>query len=59
MQLLTARQVAARLAVSRQLIYVMMRRDGFPPPLNLGGRRAWREDEVIAWIEARSQARNG
>lgn len=58
MQLLNAREVASRLAVSRPLVYSLIRTHGFPKPLKLGGRRAWREDEVTAWIDARSEARN-
>jgi excisionase family DNA binding protein len=59
MQLLSAREVAARLAVSRPYLYALMREHGFPKPLSLGGRRSWREDEVAAWLEARSDARHG
>ena len=57
MQLLSARQIAARLAVSRPMIYALVRDHGFPHPLKIGARSAWREDEVLAWIEQRSEAR--
>ena len=57
MQLLSARQVAARLAVSRPLIYALMRDHGFPKPLEIGGRRCWSESEVDAWIAARADER--
>ena len=57
MQMLSARQVAVRLAISRPLIYSLMRDHGFPQPLKFGGRSAWREDEIEEWVELRSQAR--
>jgi predicted DNA-binding transcriptional regulator AlpA len=57
MQMLNARTVAARLAVSRPLIYVLIREHGFPKPLKLGGRRVWLESEVDAWLLRRSEAR--
>jgi excisionase family DNA binding protein len=58
-QLLSAREVAARLAVSRPLLYSLIKSHGFPAPLKIGGRSAWRLDEVVAWIEMRSEARHG
>ena len=58
MQLMSVRDVAARLAVSRSSVYRLMRDHGLPKPLHIGeGRSAWREDEIVAWIEARSEAR--
>ena len=59
MQLMPMRQVAARLAVSRQHIYALIAEQAFPAPLKIGRRSLWREDEVNAWLEARSQARRG
>lgn len=58
MQLLSVRDVASRLAVSRSSIYRLLKESDFPKPLRIGeGRTAWREDEIVAWIEARSEAR--
>lgn len=57
MLLLSARTVAARLSVSRTYLYRLVKDHGFPAPVKLGSRSAWREDEVIAWIEQRSEAR--
>ena len=58
MQLLNIRDVTSRLAVSRSSLYRLVRDHQFPKPLKIGdGRSAWREDEVVAWIEARSEAR--
>lgn len=29
---------------------------GFPKPIKIGTRRFWREDDVLAWAEARRDA---
>lgn len=58
MNFLNARQVAARMTVSRTMIYDLMRKHGFPKPVKFGGRSAWREDEVEAWMQSRSEARS-
>jgi prophage regulatory protein len=52
-QLISARQVAARLAVSRTHVYKLVRDEGFPRALRIGGKLAWVEREVDAWIAAR------
>lgn len=57
MVLLSARTVAARLSVSRTYLYRLVKDHGFPPPVKLGSRSAWREDEIVAWVEARSGER--
>lgn len=58
MQLLSVRDVAARLAVSKSTVYRLLRDHDLPKPLRLGeGRSVWREDEIVAWIETRSEAR--
>lgn len=31
----------------------------FPRPIYIGGRRFWRESDVIAWLEAQSRANQG
>lgn len=59
MQLLSARQVAARLAVSRSHVYALMRDHGFPVPVSVGsGRKAWVETEVVQWIDERAAERS-
>lgn len=57
MQMLNARTVAARLAVSRPTVYTLMRDHGFPKPIKIGGRSVWNEAEVDAWLLERSEAR--
>lgn len=54
---LSARDVAARLSVARSTVYVLITKHGFPKPLKFGGKSLWREDEVQAWIDLRSEAR--
>lgn len=40
-------------------LYAEMRKGRFPHPLHVGPRAvAWREDEVHAWIEARTAERD-
>jgi prophage regulatory protein len=40
--------------LSRSTIYEWMKRGEFPQPVKLGARLvAWREADVIAWIESR------
>jgi len=56
--LLSARQVAARLSVSRPYVYTLIRDHGFPAPIKVGNKLAWSESEVSAWIEARAEARS-
>ena len=56
-QLLSAKIVATRLAVSRSHVYQLVREHGFPQPLRVGGKLAWLETEVDAWIKFRSEAR--
>ncbi len=58
MFLLSARQVAARLSVSRPYIYTLIREYGFPDPIKVGARLAWSESEVAAWIAKRAEARS-
>ena len=50
-RLLTITQVAAALAVARPTIYELVKRDVLPPPLKLGFRARFREDEVVAAID--------
>lgn len=57
MQMLSARTVAARIAVSRTMVYALMRDDGFPRPLKLKGRSVWLQEEVDAWLRLRLEAR--
>jgi excisionase family DNA binding protein len=51
-RLLTIAQVAAALAVSRPTIYQFVKRGLLPPPLKFGCATRFREDEVIAALDA-------
>jgi excisionase family DNA binding protein len=57
MHLLTAREVATLLRVGRSTLYDLMKNHSLPRPLKLGGSRRWREDEVLAWRDARDEMR--
>lgn len=28
---------------------------GFPKPIKIGGRRYWRESDIVAWLDARER----
>ena len=60
-RLLREPQVIAATGYSRASIRRLAKAGDFPPPLKLGtgqgGAVAWREDEVLAWVEARQQGR--
>lgn len=57
-QLLSAKQIAAQLSVSRPTVYTLMRDHDFPKPIKIGSRSLWYEHEVEAWVQSRSGARN-
>ena len=49
--------VKGLLGVSAATIWRMRRRGDFPAPIQVSpGAVAWRETEIIAWIEARAEA---
>jgi len=55
-KLLRRREVEARTALARSTIYDWMKRGDFPKPVLLGSRKvAWRESDVKAWLETRSE----
>lgn len=48
--------VEARTGLSRSTIYDWMKRGEFPKPVALGARLVgWRESDVTAWLEARTE----
>jgi excisionase family DNA binding protein len=50
--LLTAREVAARLSISRRTIYRMMERKQFPQPVRLGTRHVrWKTTDVQRYLD--------
>ena len=55
MNLLTMRQLLARVPVSRGTIYNLMRDEGFPRPTKVGSRSLWPLDAVDAWVKERGQ----
>ncbi|MCY4429403.1 MAG: AlpA family phage regulatory protein [Rhodospirillales bacterium] len=58
LRLLPIREVTSKIGCSRAHVYRLMHAAGFPRPVHLSKRaRAWRSDEVDAWIEARSAER--
>lgn len=54
---MTAREVAAFLKVKRPTLYGLIARHGFPRPIKVGGSSQWPRDEVMAWWQARLEAR--
>ena len=58
LRLLPIREVMRKIGCSRPQVYRLMHTRGFPRPVHLSRRgRAWRSDEIDAWIEARSAER--
>lgn len=55
--LLRDRQIRERLAgIGRTTFWSIRKKDDFPRPVQLGGTKAWRSDEVDAWIASRQRA---
>jgi prophage regulatory protein len=49
--------VKERVPYSHSTIYAKVKDGTFPRPVNLGGRAvAWRESDIDAWIEGRTEA---
>ena len=48
--------VCARLGVSRQTLYRLLKTEGFPQPCYPGGIKSprWRSDHIAAWIDRES-----
>ncbi|WP_407161008.1 helix-turn-helix transcriptional regulator [Aeromonas caviae] len=52
--MLRRQQVEKMTTYSRSTIYELMSKGSFPKPVRLGPNRvAWRERDVIAWLESR------
>ena len=57
MKLLTRDEVLEIVPMSRAMLYVEVRAGRFPSPIRLGRRRvAWREDELMSWVQNRPRA---
>jgi len=53
-KLLRRPEVEPRTGLSRSTLYDWMQRGEFPQPVKLGARLvAWRESDVVAWLESR------
>ena len=60
LRLLRIAEVVEKAGISRPYVWKLIGRGAFPRPLRLGERaRAWRSDEIDAWIEARTAERDG
>lgn len=58
-RLLPITGVVEKAGISRPYIWKLISQGAFPKPLHLGKRaRAWRSDELDAWIEARTAERD-
>ena len=56
-RLLKRQQVEEITTLSRSSIYDMIKRGVFPKPIKIGERAvAWREADIIAWMDARMTA---
>ena len=59
LRLLPIAAVVEKAGISRPYIWKLIGQGAFPKPLHLGKRaRAWRSDEIDAWIEARTVERD-
>lgn len=58
-RLLSLRSVTDRTSLSRTSIYRLMARARFPNSVRLGGRVAWLDSEVEAWVLDRIAAHRG
>ena len=59
LRLLPIAAVVEKAGISRPYIWKLIGQGAFPRPLHLGKRaRAWRSDEIDAWIEARTAGRD-
>ena len=58
-RLLHLREVLSRTSLSRTSIYRLMARARFPASVALGGRVAWLEEEVEAWVLEQIAAHRG
>lgn len=60
MQLLSIKQVTARLSIGRTALWHLTKQSGFPRPVNVTpGRKAFVASEIDTWISARVAERDG
>ena len=59
LRLLRIAAVVEKAGISRPYVWRLIGQGSFPKPLHVGKRaRAWRSDEIDAWIEARTAERD-
>ena len=55
-ELLRTKEVCSRFGFAPSTVYRMVKLNGFPKPLQVGGRAVrWRYSEIKAWLEARGR----
>jgi prophage regulatory protein len=52
LRLLSADQVMELVPFERSKLLARINAGTFPPPVNIGGRVAWRSDHIERWIES-------
>lgn len=57
LQLLRRDEVLKKVGISKSTLYKLIKTDGFPEQVPVGGSVAWVESEVDAWIRARIDRR--
>lgn len=50
-ELLTVREVAARLKVSTRQVFKLTRSRQLPPPVKVGGSTRWRSTDIVEFIQ--------
>ena len=57
-QLIDMKRVTEMTTLSRTTLWRMVRQGRFPRPIKISSNRvAWRECDVVDWVQARSEAR--
>ena len=57
-ELLTAKEVAATLRITREHLWVMVRAERFPRPIYVGPKAPrWKAHEVTSWIASRPDSK--
>jgi excisionase family DNA binding protein len=54
--LLTVAETAELLRLSTSSVWRLSKSGEMPKPIHVGGRRLWRRDQLMAWIEAGGDA---
>ena len=54
-QFLDIDMLLQRFSVGRSTFHRWRKTKGFPPPLQIGGVKRWKEEDVVAWIDAQAK----